>query len=169
MRVYPYCIVVSVSAKALAAIIDNGGRGAYRDDLPWLIAAELLQAAHDAGATLPLILATGTPLELAHWANIRAIDVDELHKGMWVSRCDFDTLAPVSPIFTALDSLMLKPGDDALRREQLEGVRPWRHALDERHIHPYAICETPAFIGVALQEKEVKEKEVQQKEQESNV
>jgi hypothetical protein len=164
MKVYPYCIVVSVSAKALTAIIDNGGRGAYRDDLPWLIAAELLDAARAADTTLPLLLATGSPLELAHWASIRAIDVDELHKGVWLSRCDFDTLAPVSPIFTALDSLMLKPGDDALRREQLEGVHPWRHALDERHIRPYAICETPAFIDVVLQEKDV-----QGKEQESNV
>ncbi|HEY6598795.1 MAG TPA: hypothetical protein VIZ30_05765 [Pseudomonadales bacterium] len=159
MKAYPYCIVVSVSAKALTAIIENGGRGAYRDDVPWLIAAELLEAAHSSGALLPLIVATGAPLELAHWATVRAIDVDELHKGMWESRCDFDALAPVSPIFTALDSLMLKPGDDALRREQLEGVRPWRHALDERHVRPYAICETPAFIDVAVQEKEVRETE----------
>ena len=65
----------------------------------------------------------------------------------------FDALHPVSPIFTALDSLMLKPGDDALRRERLEDVRPWRHALDERHIRPYAICETPAFIDIVLHEK----------------
>jgi hypothetical protein len=49
---------------------------------------------------------------------------------------------------------MLKPGDDALRRERLEDVRPWRHALDERHIRPYAICETPAFIDIVLHEKD---------------
>jgi hypothetical protein len=154
MKAHPYCIVATVSAKALAAILENGGRGSYRDNRPWLIAAEMLQAARDQGVVLPLILATGSPLELTHWAIIRDVDVDELHKGSWESRCDFDELQSVSSIFTALDSLMLKPGDDALRREQLEDVRPWRHALDERHIRPYAICETPAFIDMVLHEKE---------------
>jgi len=153
MNAYPYCIAVTVSATALAAILENGGRGSYRDAHPWLLAAELWQAARADGAMLPLILATGSPLELTHWAAIRDVDVDELHKGSWESRCDFDALQSVSPIFTALDSLMLKPGDDELRREQLEAVRPWRRALDERHIRPYAICETPAFIDVAAHEK----------------
>ncbi len=153
MNAYPYCIAVTVSAKALTAILDNGGRGAYLDHHPWLLAEELLQAARDEGTVLPLILATGSPLELAHWAAIREIDVEEFHKGSWESRCHFDALHPVSPVFTALDSLMLKPGDDALRREQLEDVRPWRHALDERHIRPYAICETPAFINIVVHEK----------------
>ncbi len=102
-----------VSSKALTAIIDNGGRGAYRDNQPWLIAAELLEAARAAGASLPLILATGAPLELAHWANIRDDRRRRTAQRLWESRCDFDTLARVSPIFTALDSLMLKPGDDA--------------------------------------------------------
>ncbi|MCX7065193.1 MAG: hypothetical protein NT024_11680 [Proteobacteria bacterium] len=154
MRAYRYCIVACVSETALTAILDNGGRGAYRDNHPWLFAKELLHSAGSAGTILPLILATGSPLELAHWGRIDEIDVDELHRGSWETRCDFGALSPVSPIFTALDSLMLKPGDDALRREQLEGVRPWRHPLDERHIRPYAICETPAFIDIATGEKE---------------
>lgn len=153
MNPYPYCIVATVSEKALAAIIENGGRGAYRDQHPWLMARELLQAARVQDQFVPLLLATGTPLELRHWAKVVDVDCDELHRGQWESRCDFDTLASVSPIFTALDSLTLKPGDDELRRETLEGVRPWRRALDERHVRPYAICETPAFIGVALQEQ----------------
>ena len=49
MNAYPYCIAVNVSAKALTAILDNGGRGAYRDHHPWLMAEELLQAAQDQG------------------------------------------------------------------------------------------------------------------------
>lgn len=154
MRAYRYCIVACVSETALTAILDNGGRGAYRDNHPWLFAKELLQSARNAGTTLPLILATGSPLALAQWGRIEEIDVDELHRGSWETRCNFEQLSPVSPIFTALDSLMLKPGDDELRREQLEDVRPWRHALDERHIRPYAICETPAFIDVSTGERE---------------
>src|SRR5262245_49676631 len=103
MNAFRYCICVTVSAKALTAIIDNGGRGAYRDNHPWLIAEELLQAARDEGAVMPLLLATGAPLEFVHWASVREIDVEELHKGAWESRCDFDSLQAVSPLFTSLD------------------------------------------------------------------
>jgi hypothetical protein len=155
MNAYPCCICATVSAKALAAILDNGGRGAYRDNHPWLIAEELLQAAHDSGTVLPLLLATGNPLSLVHWACIRSIDVAELHQGAWESRCEFDELQAVSPLFTSIDSLALRPAAEDLRREQLEGVKPWRHALDERHVRPYAICETPAFISVAMHERDV--------------
>ena len=35
-------------------------------------------------------------------------------------------------------------------REEREGIRVHRTMLDEHHIHPYAICETPAFIEGAL-------------------
>ena len=35
-------------------------------------------------------------------------------------------------------------------REKREGIRVHRTMLDEHHIHPYAICETPAFIEGAL-------------------
>ena len=157
MKAHPYCIAAAVSAKALQTILESGGRGAYRDQHPWLVAKSLVEAARVSGAFVPLLLASGSPLDLTHWGVIRDVDVDELHRGMWESRCDFDSLQPVSPLFTALDSLMLKPGDDELLRERLEGVHPWRHALDERHIRPYAICETPAFIGVALQEGVLRE------------
>ena len=58
------------------------------------------------------------------------------------------------PIWTALDSLMLKPGDDQLRRESLEPIPLLRHPLDERHVRPYAICETPAFMLAAKRETE---------------
>ena len=153
MNTYPYCICVAVSAKALTAILDNGGRGAYRDNHPWLLAEELLQAARDAGTVLPLLLATGSPLALVHWGSVREIDVAELHAGAWESRCEFDELQPVSELFTALDSIVLRPASEDLRREELEGVKPWRHPLDERHVRPYAICETPAFVTVALHER----------------
>jgi hypothetical protein len=153
MNAYPHCICIAVSSKALSAILDNGGRGAYRDNHPWLIAEELLQAARDSGTVLPLLLATGAPLALAHWAAIREIDVAELHQGAWEARCEFDELQSVSPLFASIDSIVLRPAAEDLRREQLEGVRPWRHPLDERHVRPYAICETPAFITVAMHER----------------
>ncbi len=104
--------------------------------MPWLIAEELLQAAQRRRAhVLPLILATGSPLELRIGRPSAAIDVDELHKGQLGEPLRFRHAAPVSPIFTALDSLMLKPGDDALRREQFEGVTPVA-ARARRTSHP---------------------------------
>ena len=49
-------------------------------------------------------------------------------------------------IWSPLDSLMLKPGDDQLRREALEPIRKHRQLLDEKHLLPYAIVETPPFL-----------------------
>ena len=141
-----FCIVTTVSAKGLEALLENGAAGAYRDAHPWLAAAELFARERAEGRSMPLVLATGSPLALAYWASIEEIDVVALHRAAWESRCRFSGLAPVHPIWTSLDSLMLKPGDDQLRRETLEPIPILRHPLHERHVRPYAICETPAFM-----------------------
>src|SRR5262249_26077594 len=93
------------------------------------------------------------------WASIEEIDVVALHRAAWESRCRFKGLAPMHPIWTSLDSLMLKPGDDQLRRETLEPIPLLRHTLDERHARPYAICETPAFMLTTKKKEEAKEDE----------
>jgi hypothetical protein len=144
----PYCIVTSVTAEGLKAFLEAGRDGSFNDEHPWLMAAEMLAEAQAAGQQLPLILAVDDrgEYQLDHWAWIEHIDVDEIRKGRWLTHCRFSGLAPVNPIFTALDSLFLKPGDDQLRRESLEPIRILRQALDLKHLHPYAICETPAFL-----------------------
>jgi hypothetical protein len=144
--VHPYCVATCVSGDALTALLEAGRNGTLRDEHPWLIAAELLDAANAAGARLALMIATEPPLAFAQWAWIERIDVVELRKGQWQTACDFRGLAPVNPIWTDLDSLLLKPGDDQLRREQLEPIRHYRNALDAQRLRPYAICETPGFI-----------------------
>jgi hypothetical protein len=146
---YPYCIATCVSADALAAFLEGGRDGTLRDEHPWLMAAELLEDARAAGARLPIVFATEVPLELRQWAFVERVDVVELRKRQWQTACDFRGLAPVNPIWTDIDSLLLKPGDDQLRRERLEPIRIHRFALDTHWIHPYAICETPAFIFAA--------------------
>jgi hypothetical protein len=147
---YPYAIATCVSADALAAFLEAGRQGTLRAEHPWLVAAELLQAAQAAGARLPLLLATEKPLELRQWAWITRIDVIELRRGRWETACDFRDLAPMNPIWSELDSVLVKPGDDELRRERVEGIRQHRIALDAQRIHPYGICETPAFITAAV-------------------
>ena len=144
----PYCIVTSVTADALKAFLEAGRDGSFNDEHPWLMAGEMLADAQSAGQRLPLILAVDDQgdYQLDHWAWIEDIDVDEIRKGRWLTHCTFAGLAPVNPIFTALDSLFLKPGDDQLRREALEPIRILRQALDLKHLHPYAICETPPFL-----------------------
>jgi hypothetical protein len=52
----------------------------------------------------------------------------------------------VNPIFSPVDSLLLKPAEEQLRRETLEGIRQHRHPLTISELHPYAICETPGFL-----------------------
>ncbi len=141
-----FCIAAPVSADALEAFLEAGRNGTLRDAHPWLLAAELLESVQADGMRLPLLLAAGPPQAFRQWAIITRIDVVELRRGIWRTACDFQGLAPVNPIWADLDSLLLKPGDDQLRREQLEPLRIHRHALDAQRLHPYAVCETPAFI-----------------------
>jgi hypothetical protein len=152
MTPYPYCLATAVAEKSLAALIEAGGVGTYRDSHPWIVARELKEAADRAEQTLVLVIASRNPLELTHWTRVRRIEVVELHRGLWETACDFDTLHPISEIWSALDSLLLKPGDDQLRRERLEPIRQHRQLLDVKHLLPYAVCETPAFIGQSLRQ-----------------
>ena len=142
----PYCLVTTVTPNALKVLLENTGAGAYRDAHPWLVAREMFDAAQTRGQRMALLIASGAPLELRQWGWIESIDVVELHRGHWESRCSFGRLEPVNQIWSELDSVFLKPGDDQLRRESLEPIRQHRTALDALHIHPYAICEAPAFL-----------------------
>jgi len=145
-EISPFCVCTVVAPAALDALLENGTAGTYRDEHPWLAAQLLLEAEDRHGRRLPIVFASGAPLQLMHWAIIRDIEVIEYRRGRWDSQCRFEALAPMHPIWTALDSIMLKPGDDQLRREALEPLPRLRQSLDERHIRPYAICETPQFM-----------------------
>ncbi len=146
MTAFSYCICTTVDAKALKALLEASGQGRYKDDRPWLIAREMLRAAQAESAGLPILFATGHPAEFSHWGFIESIDVVELHRGTWESHCSFTPLHPVNPIWTAVDSVFLKPTDEQLRREVLEDIPRHRYPLNEGELYPYAICETPAFI-----------------------
>jgi hypothetical protein len=146
MSAFPYCICTTVDAKALQALLEASGQGRFKDEQPWLIARELLEEAQAQSTRLPILFATGHPAEFSHWGFIESIDVVELHRGTWESRCAFTPLHPVNPIWTAMDSVFLKPTGEQLRRETLEGIARHRYPLNEGELHPYAICETPAFI-----------------------
>ena len=143
----PYCICAPVSQRALDAILEQSGAGAYKDTHPWHLAQELLEAARQSGQALPLLLAAGEPLAFSWWAEILDIHIVAFRRGTWETRCEFSTLSPVHAIFQPLDSIALYPGAEQRRREALEPIAPHRQFLDARLLHPYAICETPAFIG----------------------
>ncbi len=149
---HPFCIATVVTEKAIEAMLEVSGTGSYRDEHPWLVAGQILADAQAADAELPILFATATDhgMHFSHWSVIRAIDVVELHRGQWESRCSFDQLQPFNPIWEAVDSVFVKPSQEQLERERLEHIRVSRQSLDEHHIHPYAICETPVFISEAL-------------------
>lgn len=136
-----------VSEKALAGLLEGAGQGVYRDDHPWLVARERLDEASARGERMAVMFATDEPLRFSHWAYVKAVAVRELHKGTWETRCAFEPLAPVNPIWEAIDSVVLAPSAEQLHREHLEPVRKHRQLLTASLIHPYALCETPAFIG----------------------
>jgi len=152
---YPFCIATIVTDKAIEAMLEGSGTGSYRDEHPWLVAKDLLALAQHAGQQLPILFAVtgqGASAHFSHWSTVTDIDVVELHRGQWDSRCRFDRLQPFNPIFEAIDSVFLKASAEQMEREIREGIRVSRLALDEHHIHPYAICETPVFITEALSE-----------------
>lgn len=145
---YPYCLCTTVSEQALKALLEASGRGTYRDTHPWLVAAELLRASEAAGQRLPLLFATGRPLEFSHWGFVESLAVIELHRATWETACTFTPLKRVNPIFEQLDSVFLKPTAEQLARERLESIHQHRYPVTEAELHPYAICETPAFIDL---------------------
>lgn len=137
-----------VTEKAIEGLLESGSGGVYKDSHPWLVALDLFRSLAAQDQALPILLATGQPLAFNHWGFIEQIDVVELHLGQWETACRFDTPKPMHPIFSELGSVFLKPANEQLERERREGLRQHRTALDEMHVHPYAICETPAFILV---------------------
>ncbi len=146
MTPHRYCICTSVGAKSLQALLEASAKGNYKDEHPWLVARQFLEASRQQAERLPIMFATGQPSEFSHWGYIESIDVFELHRGQWETRCAFSPLQPINPIWTALDSVFLKPSAEQLQREVLENIHQHRYALSEGELHPYAICETPAFI-----------------------
>ena len=145
--VYTACLCAPVSSKALKGLLENDGRGTYRDTHPWLVAKEILAEARKIGEQLPILFATTDTIAFSHWAFVEALDVIELHRATWESALRFSPLKPVNPIWEPLDSLLLMPSTLQLRRESLEGIHQHRYPLTNGELHPYAICETPAFIA----------------------
>ena len=133
-------------------MLEAGGEGSYRDNHPWLIARDFLTRATEEALKVPILFASMDESQVAfsHWSTIDMIDVIELHRATWDTRVHFDALRDMNPIFEPIDSVFLKASDEQMAREQLEGISVSRTSLDEHHIHPYAICETPAFIIEAL-------------------
>ncbi len=130
-------------------MLEGSGEGHYRDDHPWLVAREMLERAQADDVRLPILFASKPEDESAtftHWSYISRIEVVELHRGQWDTRATFSELQVMNPIWSEIDSVFLKPSQEQLDRERMENVRVYRTALDEFHIHPYAICETPSFI-----------------------
>ena len=146
MGVHANCIVTTVSQKALASLLEAGGRGTYKDDNPWLIAADLFERCQQSGERLAVLFAAGQPPAFSHWAWIERLDVLELHRGYWETACSFSTLQPVNPIWHDIDSLFLSPGVERLARETREAIHQHRYPLTVAELHPYGLCETPAFV-----------------------
>ena len=150
----PYCLVVLVTQRAIESMLENSGQGIYRDTHPWAVAEQLLAQAQAEQTSMPIIFASLGDVQGAaysHWSIVEKIDVLSLTSNRWESRCEFGALNVVNPIWQDIDSVMHKSSEEQLLREQVEGIRTLRMPLQENQIHPYAICETPAFILAELQ------------------
>lgn len=160
MPVSDYCLCTVVAGQALESLLEAArepgppgtvGRGMYRDTHPWLVARELLEQATSRGERMPVMFAVEDgSLRFSHWAYVRSIQVRELHKGAWETRCMFEPPEPVNPIWEPIDSVVLAPSAEQRYRERIEPIKKHRQLLDASLIHPYAVCETPAFIAQGL-------------------
>ena len=149
MPAYPHCVVVLVTQRAIESMLESSGQGFYRDTHPWVVAAQLFAQAQAEQSDMPILFASvsdGQAAAYSHWSMISKIDVLSLTSNRWESRCEFGELHAVNPIWQDIDSVMHKTSAEQILREQVEGIRNLRMPLQENQIHPYAICETPAFV-----------------------
>ncbi len=145
MQAHPYCLAVAVHEGVLKRLLEEGDVGAYRDAHPWYVAADLLQDALEQEQQLYLLLATGSPLRLTHWAEITDIEVHSMATTR-ETRVRLGRTGAVSPLFEEAESVALAPSQWQLERERREGLRVRRVHLDASWLRPYAVCETPAFL-----------------------
>ena len=148
MTIGSRCICTGIGGRALAKIVESHADSAtYIDSHPWIVARELLDEVAANWQRLPMLFASGNPVVFSHWTFIVSIEVHKLHHGAWETHCGIERLKPVNPIWEPLDSVVLAPSREQLHRESVEPVHIHRQMLDEQHIWPYAVCETPAFIA----------------------
>jgi len=146
----PFCYATIVVDKALESLLSSGVDARLKDEHPWLVAERDFHQAHRAGLNVPLLLAKqGSDVhdcQFSHWAFIKSIEVLELSGKRYLTEVQLGQLSEVSPLFTSLDSVVVKPSDEQLLREEVESIRTQRVALQEQYLRPYAICESPGFI-----------------------
>lgn len=149
-----FCLATVVSPKSIEAMLEADSGGLFKDQNLWRVAQDFYRQADARGESVALLFAVrdGTETWFSHWAMIKEIEVLALPDSRGESRCFFDKLQPFNPIWQAIDSLSHKPSDEQLQREVLEGARTLRWPLQDNQLHPYTICETPAFIAAAKQE-----------------
>ena len=150
-NVSDFCLATIVTPKSIEAMLEADSGGLFKDQNLWRVAETFLLQARAAQLVVPLLFAVrdGEECWFSHWSIIKSIEVMELPDSRGESRCYFDRLQPFNPIWQAIDSLSHKPSDEQLSREKLEGARTLRWPLQENQLHPYTICETPAFIGAS--------------------
>jgi hypothetical protein len=147
-NVSDFCLATVVAPKSIEAMLEADSGGLFKDQHVWRVAETFFQNACAAQLSVPLLFAVrdGEESWFSHWSMINRIDVLELPDSRGESRCYFDRLQAFNPIWQAIDSLSHKPSDEQLNREKLEGARTLRWPLQDHQLHPYTICETPAFI-----------------------
>jgi len=146
----PFCYATIVVDKALESLLSSGADARLKDEHPWLVAERDVYQAQLAGLNVPVLLAkqsqTVHDCVFSHWAFIKSVEVLELSGKRYRTEVELGALTEVSPLFTELDSVQLKPSDEQLLREEVESIRTQRVALQEQYLRPYAICESPGFI-----------------------
>ena len=146
LKASPFCLCTVVSDTNLDSVLQGSGEGFFTDSHPWFYAKELFDEAMNSSEFVSILFADHEPLVFTHWALVQSMDVVEFTGSRYGTRIQFGQLNEINPIWESIDSVTLRPSAEQLRREQLEPIRILREHVQELHLRPYAICDTPAFI-----------------------
>lgn len=124
---YAFCISTIVDKKTLKQF-EAKGSGQIAENSPWRTGAALVLDAIKIGAEMPVIFsdAAHDAENLLYWAVLRRIDIDGRQTVV-----SFDKFSRIRG----------KHGRSDLTRR-----RP-RKQIKRNYIRPYAICETPEWLG----------------------
>ncbi len=124
---YAFCVSTIVEKKTLKQF-EAKGSGQITENSPWITGAALLQDAVKIGAEMPVIFsdAAHDTETLLYWAVLRRIDIAGQQTVV-----SFDKFSRV---------LGKRRRSDLTRRSP-------RKQIKRNYIRPYAICETPEWLG----------------------
>lgn len=132
MKLSTHCVYTMRHSDDLRRIAATSGKGVFTENKSWKSGSEIFGWASAKGERVPIIFsAAERESGLIYWALLTDVDLEPASEdGKVRTTYAFESLRPIEPP-QRQSSLRLRTG----------------RQLSDSYIRPYAICETPSFIG----------------------